>query len=390
MNSSSSNFSDFDQAMMQRALQLAENGRYSTAPNPAVGCVICLDEQVLAEGWHHQAGQPHAEREALNTAAAQGISVEGATVYVTLEPCSHTGRTSPCSDALIEAKVAKVLVAMQDPNPLVSGKGIQKLQAAGVQVDVGLEANAAQKLNQGFIKRMELKLPFVRLKVASSLDGHTAMANGESKWITGSEARKQVHFMRAQHGAIVTGIGTVLADDPSLNVRLSNEELASVNLTQETCHPIRIILDPHLSMPLNAKMLSLPGRTILMTSKCTAEDHSDLITQFYEKGAEVVAVAAEEDVLDIESVLHYLAEVEQVNEVMVESGAIVSGAFIKSGFVDEIHLFMAPSLMGEKTKPMFVLPGLETMEDKLQFKFMACHQVGEDMHLVLQPNTQTA
>lgn len=376
---------DFDHQMMKKALALAKRGLYSTKPNPAVGCVLVKDETVLAEGWHHRAGQAHAERVALNNAKAAQKDVTGATAYVTLEPCSHSGRTGPCSDALIAAKVAKVVVAMTDPNPLVSGSGIKKLQSAGIEVLLGCESQAASELNQGFIQTMTKNLPYVRLKMAASLDGRTAMANGESKWITGAEARKAVHFMRARHGAIITGIGTVLADDPSLTVRLTDDELSSVHLDQETCHPIRVVLDPHLSFSFDAKMLAQPGRTILMTSKQTAEAQASRVQSFYDHGIELVAVASNDDELDIESVLHYLVEIEQVRDVMVESGSIVAGAFIKSGFVNEIHAFIAPSLMGEKAKPMFTLTDLDSMEDKLQFRFETCEMVGEDVHLILKP-----
>lgn len=381
-------FSEFDALMMQRALDLAEKGIYSTKPNPAVGCVITQDSKIVGEGWHQQAGQLHAERLALLDAQQQGHSVKGATAYVTLEPCSHTGRTSPCSDALIEAGVGRVVVAMQDPNPLVCGQGIQKLQAANIPVNVGLMQERAESLNLGFIQTMKTQLPFVRLKMATSLDGRTAASNGESQWITGDEARKAVHFMRAKHGALITGIGTVLADDPSLTVRLSDEELASVNLTQENCHPIRVILDPHMSMPLDAKMLSLPGRTIVMTSKASVESQRSQIDAFYAKGVELVAVAAQEDVLDLESVLHYLAQEEKVTDVMIEAGSIVAGAFMRSGFVNELHCFVAPTIMGDKAKPMFTLPGLEAMSDKLPLAFQSCNMVGQDVHLVLTPTTR--
>ncbi len=375
-------FSKLDQTMMAHAIQLARKGFYSTKPNPAVGCVMTQAGKVVATGWHRKAGLPHAEREAINGCK---VSLKGATAYVTLEPCSHTGRTSPCANALIEAGIAKVIIAMQDPNPLVAGKGIQKLTDAGLKVIVGLLEQEAKALNKGFIHAMTQQLPFVRLKIAASVDGRTAMSSGESNWITGPESREKVHVMRAQHGAIITGIGTVLADDPSLNVRLSAEKLARLNLSEADASPLRVVLDAHLSMPETAKMLSLPGRTIIMTSKQTSEGQTEVVERLYKAGAEVVAVAAAEDKLDIESVLSYLHEVEQVRDVMVEAGAIVAGAFIYSGFVQEVHAFIAPVLMGSAAKPMFEIEGLNLMSDRLQFQFDSMDKVGQDLHLVLTP-----
>ncbi len=370
---------------MRRALLLAKKGLYSTKPNPAVGCVITKNNQVIVEGWHNAAGLPHAEIVALEEAKKQRVDVTGATVYVTLEPCCHVGRTPACSEVLIATKVARVVVAMRDPNPLVSGSGCQRLQAADILVEQGCLEEEAKALNLGFIQTMTTKIPYVRLKMATSLDGRTAMANGDSQWITGEEARKSVHFMRARHGALITGIGTVLADDPSLTVRLTDEELASVNLTQANCQPLIVVLDPHLSFPLDAKMLTLAGRVIVMTSKATVESQSSRLESFYAKNIEIVAVASEEDKLDIESVLHYLVVEEQINDVMVESGSVVAGSFLKSGFVNEIHSFIAPTLMGEKSKPMFTLPHIETMTDKLEFEFSSCEMVGQDLYLVLTP-----
>ncbi|BCN93619.1 riboflavin biosynthesis protein RibD [Thiomicrorhabdus immobilis] len=369
-----------DLRYMQQAIDLAKKGLYSTKPNPAVGCVLVKDGQVVGEGWHQRAGQPHAERVAL---AQAGVNAKGATAYVTLEPCSHFGRTPPCADGLIEAEVARVVVAMQDPNPMVAGQGIERIRNAGIEVLVGVLEAEAKQINLGFIRKMEKQLPFVRLKMASSLDGRTAMENGESHWITGEESRLEVHRMRARCGALITGIGTVLADNPSLTVRLSDEELAKLNLTQDNCHPIRVVLDPNLSMPLDAKMLGLPGRTILMTSRETAERSPEIVEAIDAKGVDMVAVAAEDDRLDIESILRYLAEVEQINDVMVESGAIVAGAFIQSGLVNELHCFIAPSLMGNMAKPMFVLPGIETMADKINLRIQSIDRFGDDARIVL-------
>lgn len=375
-------FSAEDEHYMQLALQLAQHGRYSTKPNPAVGCVLVKDGQIVGQGWHHKAGLPHAERVAL---AEAGSNARGTTAYVTLEPCSHHGRTPPCADALVEAGVARVVVAMQDPNPLVAGQGIERLQQAGIDVAAGLLENEARALNPGFIKMMEQQRPYVRVKMASSLDGRTAMANGESQWITGEAARLEVHRLRALSGAIVTGIGTVLADNPGLNVRLPAEVLAELQLDEVSAQPLRVVLDPHLSLPLDAKMLGLPGRTIVMTSKETVERNASLAEAMMAQGIELVAVSADEDRLDIEAVLHYLGQEEQVREVLVESGAIVAGAFMQSGFVDELHCFIAPVLMGNAAKPMFVLPGVESMSDKIQLQIESVTPFGEDVRLILKP-----
>lgn len=368
-----------DHQWMQKALAFAEQGRYSTRPNPAVGCVIVKDGRLIAEGWHVKAGEPHAEVLAL---AQAGKEAKGATAYVTLEPCSHFGKTPPCANALVASGVSRVVIAMQDPNPLVAGKGIEILKQAGIVVDVGIEQEQAQALNKGFIKRMKIQRPVVRVKLASSVDGKTAMASGESVWITGNEARQSVHLMRAQHGAIVTGIGTVLADDPQLNARLPIEVMTENGLTPELCHPIRVVLDPNLSMPLDAKMLSLPGKTLLMTSSLAVEQNRKYADQLIEQGAEIVAVQSDEERLDLQSVLEYLAQEEQVNDVMVESGAIVAGAFIEAGLVDELHWYLAPHLMGHQGKPLVMLPSLHTMQDRIELITQSVQPLGRDFHFV--------
>ncbi|WP_028486361.1 bifunctional diaminohydroxyphosphoribosylaminopyrimidine deaminase/5-amino-6-(5-phosphoribosylamino)uracil reductase RibD [Thiomicrorhabdus chilensis] len=376
-------FSESDRAFMLQAIELAKKGIYSTKPNPAVGCVLVQDGVVVGEGWHRKAGLPHAERIAL---AEAGDRSRGATAYVTLEPCSHYGRTPPCADGLVEAGVSRVVVAMRDPNPLVAGQGLAKIQQAGIVVEEGLLEQEARALNPGFIHMMEQKRPYVRLKMASSLDGRTAMANGESQWITGPEARRQVHKLRARSGAVVTGIGTVLADDPSLTVRLEPETLQEMNLDAESCQPLRVVLDPGLSMPLDSKMLTLPGRVLLMTSPESAEREVDLLETMAAKGIEWVALACEEGRLDIEAVLNYLGHEESVHDVLVESGAVLAGAFMQSGFVDELHCFIAPVLMGHQARPMFMLPGLESMQDKLSYSFEFIDKVGQDVHVILKPD----
>jgi len=377
-----STFSKADKRYMQHAIELARKGLYSAKPNPAVGCVLVKDDQVIGKGWHKQAGLPHAERVALADAGKHAL---GATAYVTLEPCSHYGRTPPCADGLIEAGVTRVVVAMQDPNPLVSGQGIRKLQQAGIEVQIGLLESEAQSLNPGFIHVMQTKKPFVRVKIASSLDGRTAMANGESKWITGPESREDVHKLRARSGAIVTGIGTVLADDPSLTVRLSESQLTQVSLENDTCHPLRVVLDSRLNLPLDAKMLAAAGRTIVMTTHETLQANPELAEKLIAKGAELVAVSAHNNRLDIHSVLSYLVENESIRDVLVESGAQVAGSFIQSGAVNELHCYMAPVLLGDKAKPMFVLDGLDHMVDKLNFEISSTDLFGKDIRLVMKP-----
>ncbi len=370
-----------DQRYMQQALTLAQKGRYSTKPNPAVGCVLVNEGKVVGTGWHLQAGQPHAERYALEQA---GDLTVGATAYVTLEPCSHFGRTSPCSNALIEGGVKKVFVAMLDPNPLVSGQGVEQLKQAGIEVEVGLLEADALVLNTGFVRRMEQGLPYVILKMASSLDGRTALQNGESKWITGAESRLEVHKLRAACGALITGIGTVLADNPSLNVRLPDEMLAEMNLTVETCQPLRVVLDAELNMPLNAKMLTCSGRTLIVVSEACLEKQAERTALLKAKGVEFLAVSSLAGKLDIQAVLHYLAKHEQINTAMVESGATLAGAFLADSLVDELHNFIAPCVLGDQAKPMFVLPTIQTMNDKIQLQMVSIEQFGEDVRIVLK------
>lgn len=380
-------FTPFDQRIMALTLELARKGRYTTRPNPAVGCIITQGERIIAQGWHRRAGEPHAEKMALAKAEE---SVEGATVYVSLEPCSHYGKTPPCADALIAAKVARVVVAMTDPNPLVSGQGLARLRAAGIEVQSGLMAEAAEAINVGFCHAMRTQRPYVRLKMASSLDGRTAMASGESEWITGERARHEVHRLRAGSGALLTGIGTVLRDDPRLTVRLPEQTLVEMNTDMSRVTPLRVVLDTHLRFPVAAKMLSLPGRTLLMTSKVAYEKHPGLVKSLQQAGAEIVPLPLDGKGtarLDIRAVLDYLHAQEHIRDLMVEAGAELAGAFIQAGYVNELHLFMAPSLMGQEAKPMFFLPGLVKMSDKISFRYASFKAVGEDLHLLLKPTS---
>ncbi len=354
-----------DSLHMARALQLAERGLYTTAPNPRVGCVLVQDGTVVGEGWHQRAGEAHAEVYALQQA---GDKARGATAYVSLEPCCHHGRTPPCTEALISAGVRRVVVAMQDPNPEVAGKGLAQLQQAGIEVSSGLMQAQAEQLNAGFNMRMRQGRPLVRCKMAMSLDGRTAMASGESKWITGPAARQQVQQLRARSGAIVTGIGTVLADNPALNVRLQ-DKVPQGGWIQ----PVRVMLDPNLNTPLDARLLQLPGRSIIVTATKDKERETEL----QQAGAELVYLPSPGGRIDLPELLTYLAN-EQINEVLLETGATLSGAMLNAGLVDELIIFMAPRLMGNAARGLFDLPGLQTMEQRIDLQIRDIRAIGDD------------
>lgn len=360
-------FTAADHRHMARALQLAGRGLFTTDPNPRVGCVLVRDGQVIGEGWHEVAGGPHAEVAALNAVTG---SAQGATAYVTLEPCCHHGRTPPCSQALIDAGVGRVVVAMQDPNPRVAGEGLEQLRKAGIEVAVGLMGPQAEALNPGFIKRMRTGRPYVRNKLAMSLDGRTAMASGESQWITGEAARRDVQRLRARSSAIVSGIGTVLADDPSLNVRLGGQDR----------QPLRVVLDPRLSMPATAKMLDLPGRTLVVTAAEPDEAWERLET----RGAEVISVPDGPDAVDLHAMLELLGR-REVNEILLETGATLSGAMLRAGLIDELVIYMAPRLMGDAARGLFRLPGLESMADTLALTIDDVRAVGNDWRITARP-----
>ncbi len=364
-----------DHRFMARALKLARLGLYTTHPNPRVGCLLVRDGEVVGEGYHLQAGEPHAERIAV---AAAGDAARGATAYVTLEPCCHQGRTPPCSDALIEAGVTRVVAAMQDPNPLVAGKGLEQLQQAGIEVECGLLGTEAAELNRGFIKRMQQGLPYVRCKLAMSLDGRTAMANGESKWITGEEARRDVQELRARSAAIVTGVTTVLADDPSLNVRLRPEGMVP---DMEPHQPVRVVFDSHLQMPEDAKMISLPGVTVVI---CGAARDPQARSRLESSGALVVRCPAGGERVDLRSAFEYLAA-EEINEVLLEAGHTLAGAALADGLVDELVIYMAPHLMGDSARGLLHLPGLERMQDRIELEISDVRSVGRDLRVTARP-----
>lgn len=358
---------------MARALRLAERGLYTTDPNPRVGALVVKDEVVVGEGFHHRAGEPHAEPLAL---AQAGEKARGATVYVTLEPCSHQGRTPPCADALIRAGVARVAAAMQDPNPLVAGRGLQRLREAGIRVECGLLQAQARQLNPGFIKRMEQGLPYVRCKMAMSLDGRTAMANGESQWITGPEARRDVQFFRARSSAILTGIGTVLADDPFLNVRLSDEELHDLGPAYPARQPMRVVLDSGLATPPGARLLTLPGETRIFCNRLDEAKAEPL----RRAGALVESMGDDAGRVDLEKSLRRLAE-SAINEVWVEAGPTLAGALLAAGLADELILYVAPHLMGDGARGLFHLPGLRQMADRIELEIIDARSLGRDLRL---------
>lgn len=357
-----------DTEYMQRALRLAERGLYTADPNPRVGCVIVKDNRIVGEGWHQRAGEPHAEILALQQAGAQAA---GATVYVTLEPCSHHGKTPPCADALVSAGVSRVIAAMQDPNPEVAGSGFERLREHGIDVDSGLLEQAARSINPGFIKRMESGRPFVRIKMAASLDGRTAMASGESQWISSEAARADVQRLRARSSMILTGVDTVIHDDPSLNVRQS---AAQLGIEGDVRQPHRVVLDSHSRFPSDAKMLTLEGKTTVLTTK---QDDSDL-------SCDVVRLDAVNGRLDLASVMSWLSGL-QANEVQVEAGATLCGALLNSKLADEIVVYIAPHIMGCDGRGLFNIPGLEHMADRIRLDIKDVRQVGKDLRITAVP-----
>jgi len=360
-----------DHSFMARAIQLATRGLYTTQPNPRVGCVIVHNNEIVGEGFHQQAGGPHAEVYALKQAGSKAIN---ATAYVSLEPCSHQGKTPPCSDALIDAGISRVVCAMQDPNPLVAGQGIKKLQDAGISVDCGILETDAEALNPGFIKRMKTGLPFVRVKLAMSLDGRTAMSSGESKWITGEAARTDVQRMRARSSAVLTGSGTVLADDPSMNVRISAAELGS---PIEPHQPLRAIIDGQLKISSDSNIFKQQGECVVFT----AVDKSQ--TKNF-SAANVVSLSDTMGKVDLNKMMQYLGE-QQVNEVHVEAGSELCGALLGLQLVDEIVIYMAPHIMGDSAKGLFHLPEIEAMSQRINLDIKEIRQIGKDWRITVLP-----
>lgn len=357
---------------MARAIRLAKKGLYTTHPNPRVGCVLVKDGQIIGEGAHLKAGEAHAEVNALKCVADHPA---GATAYVTLEPCFHTGKTPPCANALIDADVSRVVIAMSDPNPLVAGRGVQKLIDAGIDVEVGLLQADAEALNPGFIKRMKTGLPFVRIKLAASLDGRTAMASGESVWITGEAARRDVQFLRARASCVLTGSGTVLHDNPSMNVRL---DAADLGLASAPLQPLRVVLDSRLKTPSNANIYSLVGRTIIYTKSNENKMINDSV--------DIVRQTGSTDHIDLLDLLQDLGK-REINEIHVEAGAKLCGALLSQGLVDEIVLYTAPHIMGNTGKPLFHIPEIQAMSERISLELSDVRQVGSDIRMTLTPHT---
>jgi diaminohydroxyphosphoribosylaminopyrimidine deaminase/5-amino-6-(5-phosphoribosylamino)uracil reductase len=366
-----------DHYYMARALQLAERGLWTTQPNPRVGCVIVRDGEIVGEGWHEVAGEPHAEIHALRKAKEKAA---GATCYVSLEPCCHYGRTPPCTDALIKAGIARVVIAMTDPNPLVSSKGLEQLSKAGIAVTTSILSNEVEQLNPGFFMRMRHNRPYIRCKMAMSLDGRTAMASGESHWITSKEARRDVQGLRARSSAIMTGAGTVLADDPRLTVR--EEELPSY-LPKPTLlkQPLRVVVDAHLSTPTDASLLQQPGQTVIFTAS-----HSHSLTEMLTKaGATVIYMPSRDKQIDLQAMCHKLASDYEVNELHIETGATLAGAMLRAGLIDELVIYLAPLLMGNKARPLFNLPDLHALSQKIPLEIAEVRAIGSDWRLTVFP-----
>lgn len=363
--SANSEFTTSDYQYMSQALQLAAQGLYSTSPNPRVGCVIVRNNQVVGQGAHIEAGQGHAEVIAL---AEAGSLAHGASAYVTLEPCSHHGRTPPCAEVLIQAGISKVVAAMVDPNPLVAGKGLEVLAAQGIQTQSGLMQSQAEQLNLGFIKRMRNGQPYVRLKMASSLDGKTALSNGESQWITAQEARQDVQHWRAQSCAVLTGIGTVLADNPSLNVRIDTSR-----------QPLRVIIDSSLQTPLDAKVLQ--DNNVLIAYSHDAHECANALAQ---KGVALLHVPNPDGHVDLAAVLTHLASL-QINEVLVEAGATLSGALFDAQLIDELILYYAPKMMGADARDMLTMQPLTKMSQVMDLTISDTRLIGRDMRLIVKP-----
>jgi diaminohydroxyphosphoribosylaminopyrimidine deaminase/5-amino-6-(5-phosphoribosylamino)uracil reductase len=373
-------FSDFDRLAMQRALELAARGLASTDPNPRVGCVIAHGTLMVAEGWHERAGEAHAEVVALRAAGAQAV---GATVYVTLEPCSHQGRTPPCVEALVQARVARVVYAAADPNPRVNGRGAAALRGAGIAVEAGLLESQALELNCGFVKRMQQGRPWVRLKLAMSLDGRSALAGGASRWISGEAARQDVQQWRARSSAILTGIGTVLADDPRLDVRAPGDSSG-----HRGRQPLRVVLDGRLRTPPGARLLSAGGEVLILTALAALQDARTL-APLSTRGARIESVPVVAGRLVLGAVLERLAELE-VNEVQVEAGATLAGELVQQSLVDELLLYVAPKLLGDKARPLLELPEPAGLSAARAFTLIDTQPLGDDLRLRLRPRVEPA
>jgi diaminohydroxyphosphoribosylaminopyrimidine deaminase/5-amino-6-(5-phosphoribosylamino)uracil reductase len=363
-------YSVIDSSMMALAFRLAKKSQYTTSPNPNVGCVLSdASGNVVGQGWHKKAGGPHAEVHAL---AQAGGKAKGATAYVTLEPCSHTGRTPPCANALIQAGVSRVVAAMVDPNPLVAGKGLEKLAASGIQVSHGLMQHQAEQLNRGYIKRMAKGMPWITVKLASSLDGKSALANGLSQWITGPLARQDVQRHRAKSCAILSGSGTVLADNPSLNVRYEECGISDDILKQEELRqPLRVILDGRNQLQTELKLFTLPGKVLTINSRI----NDQLPTHIEQWQAPY-----QDKKLDLPKVFEHLATL-PLNHIWVEAGAKLAGALLQNNLIDELILYQAPKLLGDKGQDLFAIDELTQMQQAYQLDWHDMRQLGSDLKL---------
>jgi diaminohydroxyphosphoribosylaminopyrimidine deaminase/5-amino-6-(5-phosphoribosylamino)uracil reductase len=370
-------FSQTDFVHMERALALARRGMYTTDPNPRVGCVLVKNGEVIGEGFTQPAGQDHAEIRALKDARSRGHDLRGATAYVTLEPCSHFGRTPPCANALIEAQVARVVAAMEDPNPQVSGRGLAMLRDAGIEVRCGLLANEAHELNIGFVSRMTRGRPWVRMKVAASLDGRTGLPSGISQWITGEAARADGHAWRARASAILTGIGTVREDNPRMTVR-------AIDTPRQ---PQRVLIDSQLDVPPDAQILA--GAPTLIFCGNLDERHAGRAAALRDRGAEIVQLANAAGKVDLPGLLKVLGE-RNVNELHVEAGYKLNGSLLREGCVDELLVYLAPSLLGMDSMSMFNLGAPETLDGRVKLNFHTVDRIGDDLRILARFAPQTA
>lgn len=366
-------FSDADQGYMASALELAQRGLYTTAPNPRVGCVLVKDGQIIGAGYTQPAGMDHAEIQALAAARAQGNDARGATAYVSLEPCSHHGRTPPCVAALIESGIVRVVAAMQDPNPQVAGRGLAGLRAAGIATECGLMEAEAREINLGFVSRMTRGRPWLRLKVAASLDGKTALNNGKSQWITAAPARADGHAWRARACAILTGIGTVRDDDPQLTVRGVDYG------TNAPRRPLKVVVDSRLEIPLTARLLD--GGPVIVAA--AVADPAKVVA-LRERGAEVVVLANQRGKVDLAALMTELAR-RDINEIHAEAGFKLNGSLLREGLVDELLLYLAPTLLGDAAQGMFDLPELADLSGRRDLRIVDVRRVGDDLCVLARP-----
>ncbi|WP_423897451.1 bifunctional diaminohydroxyphosphoribosylaminopyrimidine deaminase/5-amino-6-(5-phosphoribosylamino)uracil reductase RibD [Candidatus Pelagadaptatus aseana] len=375
-----SELSSSDYEFMARAIRLARNGLYTTMPNPRVGCVLVKDGAVIAEGWHARAGEGHAEVQALADARDRGVEVAGATAYVTLEPCSHTGKTGPCADALIKAGIGRLVYGMKDPNPQVAGRGLTRIAEVGISVDGPILEAEARQLNPGFIKRMECGRPLVRCKLAMSVDGRTAMASGESQWITGPEARSDVQKLRARSCAVVTGVGSILLDDSSLTVRANELGLENAGDIAKR-QPLRVVLDSNQRLHAEAKVVQSAAATLVVS---TADKANSALPAEIEQ----LSLSADETGrVNLGALLDELGR-RQCNEVLLETGATLAGAFLQAGLIDELIVYMAPKLLGSRGRPLLELP-FDTMDQQVPLTINDVRAVGRDWRLTLMPDLDT-